>query len=349
MAIYVLNVSRVNSDGTYSDANLERLQFTEWKFPFLQRSLLGDPNLTALHLLVDLLSLHRSGGVTIEGNGRGGPRDPRLLSTSGCEISIMSRVSRALYAAQLTAKSVANTFKSEPPKLFSSPEAAHERRRLRNRVGVLGYKRGMVPWYDADGTHHAATVIEVDRCQVVDVKNQEKHGYWAVQLGVGARPISRTTRPMLGHFARAQVAPKRHIVEFQIRGEEGILPLGTEIEADHLRVGQYVDVKSKTKGKGFQGVMKRWGFSGQPASHGATKVHRSGGSTGQNTDPGRVFPGKKMAGRMGFDFRTVQNLKVLDVDAEKGLVIVQGHVGGPPGRLLRITDAIKKPLPPISE
>lgn len=248
--------------------------------------------------------------------------------------------------AQLTANSVASTLKSETPVLFSSPEAVHTRRRLRNRVGLLGYKRGMVPYFDpVTGAHHACTVIEIDRCQVVDVKTQEKHGYYALQLGCGAKTVKNVTRPMLGHFSRAQVAPKRDVQEFQLRGKEGLLPLGAEIKPSHLIVGQFVDIRSKTKGKGFQGVMKRWGFAGQPASHGVSVVHRSAGSTGQNTDPARVFPGKKMAGRMGFDNRTIQNLEVLEVDDTNGLVLIKGHVGGPPGRLVKITDAIKRPLP----
>lgn len=248
-------------------------------------------------------------------------------------------------APQLTANSVLNTFKSQTPVLFNSAEAAHERRRLRNRVGLLAYKRGMVPFYLPDGTHWPCTLLEVDRLQVTDVKTKEKHGYYAVQLGVGERHLKNTTRPMLGHFARAQVAPKMNVMEFQVRDESGLLPLGSEVSADHLIVGQYVDVKAKSKGKGFQGVMKRWGFGGMPASHGHSAVHRSAGSTGQNTDPARVFPGKKMAGRMGYDNRTVQNLQVVQVDAENGLVLVKGAVPGAPGRLVKITDAIKKPLP----
>lgn len=256
----------------------------------------------------------------------------------------MSRIFRR-FAAQLTANSVANIYKSEPPVLYNSAEAAHVRRRLRNRVGLLAYKRGMISYFMPDGTHQACTVLEVDRCQVVDVKTKEKHGYFAVQLGIGARSVANTTRPMLGHFSRAKVPPKKELVEFQVRDESGLLPLGAEVTADRLIIGQYVDIKGRTKGKGFQGVMKRWGFSGQPASHGATKVHRHAGSTGQNTDPARVIPGKKMAGRMGYEFRTVQNLQVLETDAAKGIVIVKGHVPGPPGRLLKITDAIKKPLP----
>lgn len=255
----------------------------------------------------------------------------------------MSRVVKRY--VQLMANSVANTYKSEAPILFSSPIAVHERRRLRNRVGLLAYKRGMIPWYEPSGAHYACTLLEVDRCQVTDVKSFEKHGYNAIQLGCGAIATKNATRPMLGHFARSKVAPKRHIAEFQVRSSSGLLPLGTELSADHLLPGQFVDIQARTKGKGFQGVMKRWGFGGMNASHGVSGVHRSAGSTGQNTDPARVFPGKKMAGRMGFDNCTIQNLKVLDIDKDNGLIIVKGHVPGARGRLVKITDAVKKPLP----
>lgn len=247
--------------------------------------------------------------------------------------------------AQLTANSVANVYRGGVKPLLTDPTVVHTRRRLRHRVGLLGYKRGMVPYFDNEGKKHACTVIEIDRCQVVDVKTEDKHGYNAVQLGCGAKAPSNVTRPMLGHYARAMVAPKRDISEFQVRFKESLPELGTLLKPSQLIVGQFVDIQSKTKGKGFQGVMKRWGFAGQPASHGVSVVHRSAGSIGQCQDPGRVLPGKKMAGRMGFDNRTVQNLQVMEVDDENGLVLVKGHVGGSPGRLVRITDAIKKPLP----
>lgn len=247
--------------------------------------------------------------------------------------------------AQLTASTIANVYRGEITPLLTTPSVVHTRRRLRHRVGLLGYKRGMVPYFDKEGKHHACTVIEIDRCQVIDVKTEEKHGYNAVQLGCGAKTTSNVTRPMLGHFARAAVAPKRDIAEFHVRYSHNLPELGTLLKPSQLIVGQYVDIQSKTKGKGFQGVMKRWGFAGQPASHGVSVVHRSAGSIGQCQDPGRVFPGKKMAGRMGFDNRTIQNLQILETDDENGLVLVKGHVAGPPGRLVKITDAIKKPLP----
>ncbi|GMM53184.1 mitochondrial 54S ribosomal protein YmL9 [Starmerella bacillaris] len=246
--------------------------------------------------------------------------------------------------AQLTANSVVRVVKSEAPLLFTSPSVAHERRRLLNRPGLLGYKRGMVPYFK-DGKVIACTVVEVDRCQVTDVKTAEKHGYYALQLGCGSKKPDNVTRQMLGHFARAEVAPKKNIAEFHVRNENGLLPLGTFLRPSHLKVGQFVDVQSKSRGKGFQGVMKRWGFAGQPASHGVSVVHRSAGSIGQNTDPARVFPGKKMAGRMGFETRTIQNVEVIEVDDANGLVLLKGSIAGADGRFLKISDAIKRPLP----
>lgn len=244
--------------------------------------------------------------------------------------------------AQLVANSVARTLRSTAPVLYTDPQVVHARRKLPARVGLCGYKRGMVPFF-RDGKKIACTVLEIDRCQVTDVKTATKHGYYAVQVACGEKRPHTVTRQMLGHFARARVAPKHDVAEFQVQGPGALLPLGTLLRPSHLRVGQFVDVQSKTKGKGFQGVMKRWGFHGQPASHGNSKTHRAPGSIGQNTDPARVFPGKKMAGRMGFDNCTVQNLEVLEVDDANGLVLLAGHVAGAPDRLVKIRDSIKAP------
>lgn len=250
--------------------------------------------------------------------------------------------------AKLTATSVVETFRSKAPVKYDSPEAAHQRRLIRRRTGLLAIKRGMVTYFDeTTGDMFPCTVLEVDRVQVTDVRRKETHGYYAVQLGIGNRRVQNVTRPMLGHFARAQVAPKSHIAEFQVKNEKGLLPLGTELKADHFVPGQYVDLQSVTKGKGFAGVMKRWGFKGLNASHGVSKAHRSAGSTGQNQDPGRTFPGKKMAGHMGFTNNTIQNARVISVDAAKGLILVKGPVSGAAGRYVRIADAIKKPFPNV--
>lgn len=157
------------------------------------------------------------------------------------------------------------------------------------------------------------------------VKTPEVHGYYAVQIGSGYRHPSNVTKPMLGHFAKCEVSPKQDVVEFMVRNEKGLLEPGTILSPKWFAVGQYVDVWAKNKGKGFQGGMKRWGFGGQPASHGNTKTHRAMGSAGQSQGGGsRVLPGKKMAGRMGGVSHTVQNLKVVGVDEDLGIVLVKG-------------------------
>uniref|UniRef100_A0A060TAH3 Large ribosomal subunit protein uL3m n=1 Tax=Blastobotrys adeninivorans TaxID=409370 RepID=A0A060TAH3_BLAAD len=263
------------------------------------------------------------------------PRAP-LASVSGV---------RFYSTPRLTALSVAATMPSKTPTLFDSPKASHGRKFLRLRPGLVAVKRGMVPFFDEQGVRHSCTVLEVDRVQVTDVKTKAKHGYYAVQLGIGARKFSNVTRPMLGHFARAQVAPKSYVTEFRVRDRRGLLPLGTLLSADHFKIGQFVDLKSKTKGKGTQGVMRRWNFGGLRASHGTSKKHRSAGSTGMNQDPGRTLPHKKMAGRMGNRNNTIFNSQIMDVDAEKGIVLVKGHVSGPDGAYVKILDALKKPLP----
>lgn len=259
----------------------------------------------------------------------------------------LGNVSFVRSAAQLTAQSVKETFQSESPELMHSPSAAHRRKWLRKRPGLIGVKRGMVSWFDEQGNMVPATVIEVDRVQVTDIRTVEKNGYFAVQLGYGGQHYKRVTRPLLGHFARAKVAPKMILKEFRVRSAEGLLPLGAELKADHFVVGQYLDIQSLTKGKGFAGVMKRWGFAGQGASHGVTKTHRAPGSIGQCQDPGRVLPGKKMAGHMGMKNNTIHNAQVLEVDVDHGLIYVRGPVSGADGRYVFMSDAIKKRFPDI--
>lgn len=249
-------------------------------------------------------------------------------------------------AAQLTSLSVVKTYPSKEPKLYDGPDAAHKRRQLRLRPGLIATKQGMIPMFDEEtGKRIPCTVLEVDRVQVVDTKTKLKNGYYAVQVGYGGRDYKNVTRPMLGHFSRAQVAPKEYVAEFQIRDQRGLLPLGYELKADFFRLGQYVDVKSKTKGKGTAGVMKRWNFAGGNATHGASKSHRSAGSTGANQTPGRVLPGKKMAGHMGNRWNTCWNCKVMKTDAEKGIIVVSGQVSGPKKSHVKVVDAMKKQLP----
>lgn len=258
-----------------------------------------------------------------------------LVSTLGSTQTIRG-------AAQLKSLSVVTTIPTKTPLLNHSHEAAQSRRLLPDRTGVLAKKCGMITWFEPSGKVYPCTVLEVDRLQVTHTKTLEKDGYFAVQLGLGNASYTKVSRPLLGHFARAEVAPKQHVAEFQVKSEAGLLPLGTLISADHIKEGQFVDIKSKSKGKGFAGVMKRHHFHGLRATHGTTLKHRSAGSTGSTQDPGRVLPGKKMAGHMGNQNVTIQNSKVVKVDAEKGIILVKGPVSGPIGSLVKISDAIKK-------
>jgi len=209
------------------------------------------------------------------------------------------------------------------------------------RTGLIAKKLGMSRIFEADGTHVPVTVLGVDGLKVVAVKTADKNGYTAVQLGTGSIKAKNVTKPMKGHFAKAGVEPKKKLCEFRV-SEDCMLSVGQELSADHFVVGQYVDVCGTSIGKGFAGVMKRHNFAGLEASHGVSISHRSHGSTGQRQDPGKVFKGKKMAGHMGAERVTVQNLKVAAVDAVKGLIMVKGAVPGSENSWIRITDAVKK-------
>ncbi|KAJ5238662.1 Translation elongation/initiation factor/Ribosomal beta-barrel [Penicillium chermesinum] len=217
------------------------------------------------------------------------------------------------------------------------------------RTGAIGIKKGMTAVYDPEtGKRTACTVLQLDRVEVVSHKTRQKHGYWAVQVGAGWKHPKNVTKAMLGHFSSQGLSPKRHIFEFRVKDESGLLPVGASIQANWFQEGQFVDARSNSKGKGFAGVMKRHGFHGQDRSHGVSLTHRSMGSSGQGQGGGsRVYPGKKMAGNMGNHQNTVQNLKILKVDAEAGIVVVSGAVSGPKGCTVRIQDAIKKPWPRI--
>jgi large subunit ribosomal protein L3 len=208
------------------------------------------------------------------------------------------------------------------------------------RTGVIARKLGMTRVFDAEGAHVSVTVLQLDGCQVVAQRTKEKDGYTALQLGAGKRKAIRTPKAMRGHFAKAKVEPKRTLVEFRV-DENALLDVGGEITADHFVPGQYVDVVGTTIGKGFAGAMKRWNFKGLRASHGVSISHRSHGSTGQRQDPGKVFKGKKMAGHYGTERVTTQNLKVVRVDVERGLILVQGAVPGSKGAWIQVRDAVK--------
>jgi large subunit ribosomal protein L3 len=212
------------------------------------------------------------------------------------------------------------------------------------RTGIIARKMGMTRVFDQDGQHVPVTVLHVDDCQVVAVRDQDKDGYIALQLGAGKPKISNVSKPMRGHFAKAKVEPKRKLVEFRV-SQDAVLNVGDELIADHFLAGQHVDVVGTSIGKGFAGAMKRHNFSGLRASHGVSISHRSHGSTGNSQDPGKVFKGKKMAGHMGDRRVTVQNLTIVSTDVDRGLILVRGAVPGSEGSWVLVRDAVKHPVP----
>ncbi len=212
------------------------------------------------------------------------------------------------------------------------------------RTGLIARKVGMSRVFGDDGTHVPVTVLDIGGCQVVAQKTAERDGYNALQLGWGMAKVKNVTKAMRGHYAKAKVEPKRKLTEFRV-SEDGFVDVGTEMSAAHFVTGQFVDVTGTSIGKGFAGVIKRHSFSGLGASHGVSVSHRSQGSTGQCQDPGKVFKGKKMAGQMGNVTVTTQNLMVVGIDPERGLILVKGAVPGAKNGYVRIADAVKK-LPP---
>ena len=212
------------------------------------------------------------------------------------------------------------------------------------RSGVIAKKLGMTRLFTEDGRQVPVTVLHLDNLQVVAQRTAAKDGYTAVQLGSGSRKARRASAPMRGHFARAGVAPKRQVAEFRV-SPENLIEIGAEITADHFVPGQKVDVSGTSIGKGFAGAMKRHNFGGLRASHGVSVSHRSHGSTGQCQDPGKVFKGKKMAGQMGGERVTTQNLEIVRTDVSRGLIMVKGAVPGSRGGWVTVRDAVKKPVP----
>ena len=213
------------------------------------------------------------------------------------------------------------------------------------RSGVLAQKVGMTRIFTEAGEHVPVTVLKLDNLQVLSHRTVEKNGYTALQLGAGSRKPSRLTKADRGNFAKAEVEPKRKIAEFRV-SPENLIEVGAEITANHFVPGQFVDVTgTNSQGKGFQGAMKRWNFGGLRATHGVSVTHRAHGSTGQRQDPGKVFKGKKMAGHMGDERITTQNLVVAKIDVARGLVMVRGAVPGSKGGWVLVRDAVKKPAP----
>ena len=189
------------------------------------------------------------------------------------------------------------------------------------RTGLIAQKMGMTRVFTPEGENLPVTVLQMSECQVVAVRTSEKDGYDAVQLGVAKAKPSRVTKPMRGHFAKAKVEPKRRLAEFRV-SNDALLEVGQELSAAHFVAGQHVDVTGSSIGKGFAGAMKRHNFAGLRASHGVSVSHRSHGSTGNSQDPGKVFKGKKMAGHMGDRRVTTQNLEIVSVDEDRGLIPV---------------------------
>ena len=205
---------------------------------------------------------------------------------------------------------------------------------------LLGRKLGMTQVWDDKGNVIPLTVVQVGTNVVTQVRTEDNDGYSAVQIGFEDIDPRRVTKPMLGHFEKAGVEPKRHIAEFRTSDADSY-ELGQELDATTFEVGSKVDVTGTTKGKGFAGAMKRHGFAGGPASHGAHKIHRKPGSIGGASTPGRVFRGQRMPGRMGGDRRTVQNLEIVGTDAEKGIVLVKGAIPGPAKAVVMVRTAVK--------
>jgi large subunit ribosomal protein L3 len=212
------------------------------------------------------------------------------------------------------------------------------------RTGLIARKMGMTRVFSAEGNHVPVTVLQLDKVQVVAQRTTETDGYEAVQLGIGTAKVKNVSKPMRGHYAKSAVEPKRKLVEFRVDAD-GQVPVGAELTADHVLVGQLVDVAATSIGKGFAGAMKRHNFGGLRATHGVSVSHRSHGSTGQRQDPGRVFKGKKMAGHMGAKRVTVQNLQVVSTDVERGLILIRGAVPGPKNGWVLVADAIRKDVP----
>jgi large subunit ribosomal protein L3 len=212
------------------------------------------------------------------------------------------------------------------------------------RSGVIARKVGMTRVFDDNGLHVPVTVLKLDNVQVVAVRDKEKDGYTALQLGAGLAKAKNTTKPMRGHFAKANVLPKSKLAEFRVSAD-AVVEVGSTLVASHFVPGQKVDVVGTTQGKGFAGAMKRHNFGGLRASHGVSISHRSHGSTGQCQDPGKVFKGKKMAGHMGAVRNTTQNVKVVAVDDEDGIVLLLGAVPGPKNGWVLVSDAVKAARP----
>ena len=208
------------------------------------------------------------------------------------------------------------------------------------KKGLIGKKIGMTQLFDENGKVIPVTVVEAGPCTVVQKKTIENDGYEAIQVGFGDVKVQRVNKPMAGHFKKADVAPKKVLKEFRL-ADTSSLNVGDIIKADIFAAGEYVDVVGTSKGKGTAGVIKRWNFGRLRESHGTGPVARHGGSLGV-IDPARIFKGKKMAGHLGSERVTVQNLSVVKVDSENNLIAIKGSIPGPKGGIVVIADSVKK-------
>ena len=207
------------------------------------------------------------------------------------------------------------------------------------KKGMIGKKVGMTQIFNEKGSVIPVTVIEVGPCTVVQVKTVETDGYDAMQLGFGEVKLKKVNKPEQGHYAKANVTPKKHLREFKVEDVASV-KVGDELKADVFEAGEKVDIQGTTKGKGFQGVIKRHGQHRGPMGHGSM-YHRRPGSMGSTSTPGRVFKGKKLPGHMGMQTVTIQNLDVVRVDLDKNVILVKGSVPGPKGAILKVKSSVK--------
>jgi large subunit ribosomal protein L3 len=212
------------------------------------------------------------------------------------------------------------------------------------RTGLIARKLGMTRLFNEDGSTVPVTLLHLDEVRVVSTRTEEKDGYVAVQLGIGRAKAKNVSKPNKGHYAKAGVEAPKRLTEFRVAAD-AVLEPGTKLSAAHFVAGQKVDVTGISQGKGFAGAMKRWNFAGLEASHGVSISHRSHGSTGNRQDPGKTFKNKKMAGHLGSERITTQNLVIAGVDAEKGLIMVKGAIPGAKGGYVLVRDAVKRARP----
>ena len=212
------------------------------------------------------------------------------------------------------------------------------------RCGLIAKKIGMTRIFGNDGQSVPVSVLKMDNCQVISKKTNDVHGYNALQIGFGTKKAKNISKAERGHFAKSNIEPKEKIAEFKV-SEDALIDVGKIIGVNHFIIGQKVDVIGLSKGKGFAGAMKRHNFAGLRASHGVSISHRAHGSTGQCQDPGKVFKGKKMAGQLGNKRITTQNLSIVSIDKDEGLILIKGSIPGSRGGFVYIKDAIKSKLP----